>query len=140
MMSNFNNMQIPVAGSVVRVTTKHRNVMLSDPDPYMYNTYEGTVVPSERWVAPNTFSMSGDSKIAIRVIDPSFVHKIEVLSGKLAKAAVASGVRIFRVKSDKNTYTVTIQANRYKCTCVGFQFHRYCRHTKAVAAKLGAKK
>lgn len=133
-------MMVPTTGSVVRVTTKHRNVLLSDANPYVYRTYEGTVVPGERWVSPTAFCMTGDSRLAIRVIEPQFVDKIEVLSGKLAKQVAQSGVRVFRVKSDKNTYTVTIQTNRYKCTCVGFQFHRYCRHTKAVAAKLGVKK
>jgi len=130
-------MNIPNAGAVVRVTTRFRNNYLYDKSEYRYNTYEGTVVPNEKFDAPATFCMTGDARMPIRNIAMANVMKLEVLKGSARKVASQSGVRVFRVKSDKNVYTVTMQASRFQCTCVGFQYRRHCRHTKAVAAKVG---
>jgi hypothetical protein len=130
-------MNIPNPGAVIRVTTRYRNIYLYDTSEYRHNTYEGTVVSNEKFDQPATFCMTGDERMPIRNIDMSNVVKLELLTGSARKVAAKSGVRVFRVKSDKNVYTVTMQASRFQCTCVGFQYRRHCRHTKAVAAKVG---
>lgn len=130
-------MQIPSQGSVVRVTTRYRNSYIHDDAEFKYNTYEGTVVPNEKFDPPGSFCITGDSRMAIRNISLEQITDLVVLTGSARKVAAKSGVRVFRVKSGKNAYVVTMQAMRFQCNCIGFQYRRHCRHTKAVAAKVG---
>jgi hypothetical protein len=127
---------IPAVGSSVRVTTRFRNYYYktADQQPWNEQVYEGTVVPNERWDSSDSFCVTGDRIMPIRNISVRNVVKLEVLKGS-AKAA-ASGIRAFRVKSTKHTYLVTLNGTKLSCTCVGFQYHRNCRHAKAVAAKI----
>ena len=48
--------------------------------------------------------------------------------------------RHWKVKSKDNVYIVTLASEKWNCTCVGFQYHSNCRHSKAVAARISAKK
>jgi len=130
-------MQIPSPGSVIRVTTRYRNNYIFDDAEFKYNTYEGTVVPNEKFDQPGSFCMTGDGRMAIRNISLEQVTHLELLTGSARKVAAKSGIRVFRVKSGKNAYVVTMQATRFQCNCIGFQYRRHCRHTKAVAAKVG---
>ena len=133
---------IPTIGSVIRVTTRYRNYyyLTAKTQPWNEVTHDGTVVPSGKRDNPNTFCMTGDRLIPIRNIAVHNVVKLEVLKGSAEKSAAASGIRVFCVKSKKNQYTVTLNVTRYSCTCVGFQYHRSCRHTKAVAQKVKSEK
>ena len=49
-------------------------------------------------------------------------------------------VRVFHVKSKEKVYTVTFNKNSKQvvCACIGFNYRRYCKHSDAVAKKLGA--
>lgn len=49
---------------------------------------------------------------------------------------VVSNNRTWRVKSKNNTYIVTLEEDKFSCSCVGFQYHRKCRHANAVAEKV----
>jgi hypothetical protein len=138
-MVTDNMCSIPTVGSVIRVTTRHPNYyyLTAKSQPWTEITHEGTVVPGGKWDNPNTFCMTGDVHIAIRNIALHSVIQLEILKGSSRKVA-STGIRAFRVKSAKNSYTVTLNATRFSCTCVGFQYHRNCRHTKAVAKKLAS--
>ena len=114
-------MNIPTVGSTVRVQTR-------------WGKYEGLVIPNERWDSPGSFCLTGDRYIRSRNILPQNVLELEVISGSIQKLDTDS--RAWRVKSKSNTYVVTRVANKWNCDCVGFKYHRNCRHIKAVAAKV----
>lgn len=118
-------MLIPSIGSLIRLQT-------------VWGAYTGTVVPNEKWDPPGSFCMTGDEYISVRNIMLYNVRDLEVLRGEQARK-IQSGIRVFRVKNKGHEYTVTINNNKYSCTCVGFQYHRNCKHAKAVAAKVGKK-
>jgi len=128
----------PDVGSVVHVTTWFRNhyFLTADKQPFQDNTYEGTVLPAEKWDEPYTFNMTGIRGFPTRNISLQHVIKMDILGGK-AKRAVKSDIRVFKVESKSNVYTVTKDGAKYSCTCVGFQYHRTCKHSKAVHAKVG---
>lgn len=117
-------MLMPSVGSQIRVQT-------------LWGTYTGTVVPNEKWDPPGSFCMTGDEFISVRNIMAYNVRNLEVLKGEARK--LSAGIRVFRVKNKGHEYTVTVNNNKYSCTCVGFQYHRNCKHAKAVAAKVGKK-
>jgi hypothetical protein len=124
--------EIPNLGSVVRVTTKHIDSYLYAKEKFQYFTHEGTVVPSEKWVN-NGFTLTGDKNIKLRVVSLDSIEKIEYITGKGQKAKAMGGVRVFKVKSKSkgSTYMVTLQAGKFSCDCLGFQYRRNCRHTAA---------
>ena len=131
---------IPSVGSKIRVTTKHRNVyhVNSETTPYVLSTYEGTVLPENSGgrIPPNSFYMTGTDTFPVRCICLEFVTDIAVVSGSLSKLTTSAQVRAFCVKSDKQKYIVTVAANKYTCTCTGFQYRKNCRHIKAVENKV----
>lgn len=135
---------IPKAGESIRVAVESRNtnIFTYKEQPVLRREYEGVVVASDKWDRPNTFNMTGDQHIKVRNIYLGWVVHLEVVGGKTSKVDLPSGFRAFRVKSgsgDKE-YVVTVNGGRYECTCVGFQFRRNCRHTKAVAEKVKGSK
>ena len=48
-------------------------------------------------------------------------------------------IRVFNVKSKGKVYAVTFNKNSKQvvCGCIGFNYRRYCKHSDAVAKKLG---
>lgn len=114
-------MQAPRVGSVVRVRTK-------------FGEHVGTVVPNEKWDAPDTFCMTGDQYIRVRNIGLRYTLNIEYLKGTPTQDAV----RAFRVKStDGNReYTVIVRGSKVSCNCTGFTYHHKCKHAEAVKSKL----
>ena len=114
-------MQAPRVGSLIRVTTK-------------WGTYQGTVVPNEKWEKPDTFCMTGDYHIAVRNIALRNTINIEYLKG----APTQETVRAFRVKSTdgKRNYTVIVRGNKVSCNCTGFTYHQKCKHAEAVKRKI----
>lgn len=71
------------------------------------------------------FAISGSIKIPLM---PGQVVQ-DVMSWKASKLDV---VKTWKIKSSKpgNFYTVTKMGDYYKCQCVGFQYHKNCRHIK----------
>jgi hypothetical protein len=51
----------------------------------------------------------------------------------------SENVRVFNVKSKDKVYTVTFNKNSKQvvCGCIGFNYRRHCKHSDAVAKKLG---
>lgn len=137
---NTMNVKIPNPGSRVRVTTKHRNIYYLDylTKPFNLFTYEGVVLPAENRDHPYTFSITGDAKMTRRNIAIDNVVSIELLSGSLKESKMVDNVRVFKVKAKANIYTVIKNGSKYTCDCLGFQYRKNCRHTKAVHAKVAA--
>ena len=66
--------QIPNVGAVVRVTTKYPESYLFSKEQFVYHTHEGTVIPMPWTTATQTFAMTGDDIVKMRVIDISYVE------------------------------------------------------------------
>jgi hypothetical protein len=125
---------IPNVGSKVRVTTRFPNyyIYTYKDQPFVDDTYEGTVLPFQKGDKPGTFNMTGDKLMRSRNIAMSRVIKIEYLKGK----SVKSDVRSFVVKSKEKSYIVTIVGKRAECSCLGFQYRHKCKHSDAVLKKV----
>lgn len=136
-MTETNSFAIPNVGSRVKVTFKERNYyyFTYKTEPYKIVSYEGTVIHSEKWQKPTTFAMTGDSVTRKRVIDIASVHAIEYFSGS-AKPKIDGKLRSFIVKSKNNKYLVTLADRNFQCSCIGFSYHKNCKHIKAVAKKI----
>ena len=134
--------QIPNVGAVVRVTTKYPESYLFSKEPFVYHTHEGTVIPVPFTTAKQTFAMTGDNTVKMRVIDLSNVDKIEFISGTGTAAASSKKARIFKVesKSKGRAYNVVFNNGAYMCDCMGFQYRKSCRHMKAVQFTIKAEK
>lgn len=132
--------QIPRVGSRIRVTTRFPNHYYKTykESPFEFFTYEGTVLPLDSKNPTDSFNLTGDGTLHVRNISLSNISDLIVLKGSVVTRKIVDSVRAFRVKSkSKNReYVVTVSGNKYKCTCVGFQYHRYCKHTKAVFHKV----
>ena len=131
---------IPQVGKTVRVTTRHKNINLWVKGKFYSNTYEGTVLPSNKWDARNTFNMTGDSRTRTRVIALSSVTDLRVLSKTARFEKVnkteQNPIRAFKVKSGDKEYVVTYDGKKANCNCVGFMYRRKCKHSAAVVEKL----
>jgi hypothetical protein len=73
---------IPTVGSRVRVTTRHKEIFYWATKPYRDTTYEGEVVPSNKWDQPNTFKLhTGNPDWPASVISIDNVHDIVYVKG-----------------------------------------------------------
>lgn len=136
---DMDTVNIPEVGSVVRVTTRHQNhyYYTYKEQPYVDVTYEGTVLPNERWIKPGSFYMTGNEQfVRTRVIAMKNVVRMEIVKGKTVK----SNVRAFRVKSSnkKSEYLVTVVGKKVECNCPGFTYRHKCKHSAAVREKVAA--
>ena len=116
---------IPKVGSQVLVTTKHKNVILGG-DPFKLNQYRGTVIESAKWMKA--------------IINASYVSDVKYLKG--SGQVVNSSIRTFKVtsKSSGKDYIVTVSPGKVHCTCTGFEYRKYCKHSQAVSKKVSGEK
>lgn len=131
---------IPTVGSSIRVTTRHQNInyLTSETQPFVEYTYEGRVLAAMKHDQPYTFNMTGSGFVRERNIDINRVIKLEMLDGSAVRTiSKALGVRKFKVESKGKVYLVSKIDNKYSCTCVGFQYHRKCKHITGVHQKVG---
>lgn len=129
-------MNIPTVGSYVRVTVRYLNINAFETEQYKTETYEGKVVPNEKWDGPASFCMTGDKYIRVRNIRPDYVQNIEYISGSERKIDV-TGFRGFKVESKGKTYLVGVQHGRkFTCNCTGFGYRKTCSHVQAVAKRV----
>ena len=71
--------KIPDVGTKVRVTTRYPSYYIYDDIGYQESTYEGEVLPPERFFGPTQFKISGDGRMVFRVIDIRWVRELEIL-------------------------------------------------------------
>ena len=118
-------------GSQVEIQTQRPSIVLGRD--FDRHTYRGVVVQTPHWLDKNYVSVNtGNPEHPV-----SHIHKSVIVG--FVQPDVDVGIRVFRVtsKSKGKSYEVTVHAGRVSCDCVGFQFHRYCRHSTAVKTKLG---
>jgi hypothetical protein len=101
------------------------------PQPDVW-VFEGTVVPSYKWLNDRQFCMTGVEQMKIRVINMDLVNDIELLSGSMKE--VDTGVKVYEVAGSKgNKYIVTKNSKGWDCTCPGFQFRKACKHVSELS-------
>jgi SWIM zinc finger len=130
----------PEVGSKIRVTTRYRNHyhLTAESEPFVDNVYEGVVLPSWKHDEPYTFNMTGTRDFPERNISLNKVVDLKILNGKAAKKLEKNlTVKAFKVESKGKIYLVTKADTKYTCTCIGFQYHRKCKHVTAVHKKVG---
>jgi hypothetical protein len=85
-----------------------------------------------------TFNMTGSKDFPERNIALKNVVNLEILSGGKARLLEKNlEVKAYKVESKSKVYLVTKADTKYTCTCIGFQYHRKCKHVTAVHAKVG---
>lgn len=119
--------QVPAKDSKIKVSVRYSQGPRMIPPQPEVNVFEGTVVPSYKWLTDRQFCMTGDDTMKIRVIDMEFVKDIELLSGSMMD--VNTDVKVFEVSGSKgNKYIVTKNSKGWDCTCPGFTFRKTCKH------------
>ena len=124
---------IPSVGSKVEVITRHRDIFYFSQKEYSEYKYIGEVLSPPKWIEHNSFIISSDNpEIDFHVISATNVVDLKYISGKPDRE-VDNSTQIFKVKN----YTVLKSKSGYRCTCVGYQYHKKCKHITEVKEKAG---
>jgi hypothetical protein len=123
---------IPAVDSTVTLTFKYEGApsTLFKVPPAIDIT--GKVVATPHWVKdPACFALFvAGTPVPLRIINSKDVIAI---NGAKAKAKPEVKVETYTVKGSKgDEYTVTNEAGRWACTCVGFGFRKDCKHIQGV--------
>jgi len=98
--------QVPTKDSKVRVYVRYDMGPRMIPPQPDTQVFEGTVVPSYKWLTDRQFCMTGDDFIKVRVITMDMVRDIELLTGSMKN--VDTDVKVYEVAGSKgNKYIVT---------------------------------
>ena len=124
---------VPTKDSKVRVSVRYsQGPQMIPPQPNV-NVFEGTVVPSYKWLTDRQFCMTGDDTMKIRVIDINLVSDLELLSGSMNE--VDTEVIVYEIAGSKgNKYIVTKSNTGWDCNCPGFQFRKQCKHVSELSS------
>ena len=125
----------PQVGEIITVMTQYRTPVLNvGLDSHTYKKVP--VLSSESYDQPNSFRISADVPyMDVRVIDMSQTLA-DLIAGKAADVIDYDGTKVVSIKGSKgNEYTVTIDEDGAKCTCIGFSYRRQCRHLGEAAEK-----
>jgi hypothetical protein len=128
----------PKIGSIVKVTTRYPNSYYFSKEKYMYVVTAGQVVANDRLTPSDSFSITtGRKEFPIAIIANRNVIKIELPGKTLTQQIKKTAAKTWKVKSARSgeVYTVTNNNNAWSCTCVGFQYHRRCKHIVAKRGK-----
>ena len=129
---------IPKVGSIIKVTTRYPEINIFAKSKIRENVTAGVVVENDKLTPVGSFSITtGRKEYPVAIIAIRNVYKIEE-AGKTLKASIKKAApKVWKVKSSngKETYTVTNNAGSWSCTCVGFQYHRRCKHIVAKKGK-----
>lgn len=116
-------------GQTIEITTRYKSHYLYRTEEFNTNTYTGVVLANPKWLEhPN--------HVTIKTSD-GMTRIIDLVNVVGAMPTVSSDIRTFRVtsKSKGSQYIVTLEGNRTSCSCVGFQYRRFCKHSTAVSKK-----
>ena len=112
-------------GQTITITTRMKSHVIFDKG-FREHTHTGTIIPNPKWLE--------SSYITIRDVKTGETHMID-RSNIVGDMKISDdSARNFKVKSKikKSEYIVTYIDGKYSCSCIGFSFRRYCKHTKAV--------
>lgn len=107
-------------GSLVELKCRARSINLFSDEEYDYFTVKGTVIkPFYHTESKSVFVRTDDMDVPVRVI-----HHSLIVDSNL-KPAVEEDTKVIPV----GNYFVTVSGGKVSCTCVGFQYRRYCKHS-----------
>lgn len=130
----------PKIGSIVKVTTRYPETYLFSKEKYKYVITAGQVVANDRLTPVGYFSMTtGRKEYPVAMIAIHNVVKIETPTKTQTQNIKKSSAKTYKVKSSRGNevYTVTNNAGAWSCTCVGYQYHRRCKHILGLQKKGG---
>jgi len=128
-------MDMPQVGSTVELVLDDSFVSgyLADDSKRLASstiTLQGTVVATPKWMQSVADLTILNSKTKVYNYIPAY--KIMSIGGIKVDRPKATADKIYSVTSSKTgeVYTVTQsgRTNKWHCTCIGFQFHKKCRH------------
>lgn len=110
-------------GTRVKLEVRGRSNLLTSKTGYEVSTIEGTVVKTPSYVEYEA--------VAVKTGNPNFPLSIVKLSNIVGyvPAEGKQEVQTYSVVSGPNTYIVTVESGNVSCSCIGFQFRRYCKHS-----------
>ncbi len=130
--------QIPKIGTYVKVTTEHPDIFIFSKNKNRKNITIGQIVPNDKFDPIDSFCITtGKPEFPIAVIALRNVVSIEV-SKKILKQKIQKTLpKTWKVRSSKKKdyYTVMLDNNFWSCSCIGFQYHRRCKHVKLIKEK-----
>lgn len=130
--------KVPKINSVVKVVTRYPNTYIFSKEKFVEHVTVGMVVPNDRFTPPGSFEMTtGRREYPVAIIALSNVISIEEPGKKQVASVKKTAPKTWTVRSSngKDVYTVTLHNQTWKCTCVGFQFHRRCKHIDSKKCK-----
>lgn len=110
-------------GSLVKLTVRHRSNYLYSKTGYDEFFIEGTVVKTPSWVEYDAVAVNTGNKDF-----PLSIIALDKIVGFTPSRQIKE-VETHQIVSGANTYTVTVDSGKVSCSCVGFQFRRYCKHS-----------
>lgn len=128
----------PKIGSFVTVTTRYPETYIFATNKFRDVVTTGKIIENDRLTPVGSFSITtGKKDFPVAVIAIRNVIKIESAGKTLTNSIKKNAVKTWKVKSSKGNeiYTVTNNGGSWSCTCVGFQYHRRCKHILAKKGK-----
>jgi len=125
-------------GETVTVEMPNFSAVLTGPNAHLDSkTFKvtGKVIAPPAWLKDKEhFALFvADSPVPVRVFDRRRVISID---GIQVSQEIDTSIRSFAIKGSKGEYyTVLASKNAWTCTCVGFQFRKYCKHIDEAKSK-----
>ena len=119
---------------MIEVSVTNRFAMMGQI--FCYNPsierFVGELLPNPKHIGDDCITLSSpDPFLKYRVIQKRDIISIGGIEYKHEPVPMSS---TWNVKGSKgNEYIVTLSNGHYSCTCVGFIFHKICKHIKSVA-------
>ena len=91
-----NAIQLPSANSLVKVTTKHRNInyFTCKEHPFQFFTVEGVVIPNSKFADANTISIkTGNKDFPVSEITIRNIVDIEIINGKMTNSTKSYNIK-----------------------------------------------
>lgn len=130
--------RLPEVGSIVEVTTRHKSHHYFSSEEFEEYTYLGVVIQNPKWIEFNSFALTtGNPDVDYHIVSANNVVDIQYLEGYPGRELnKSSSVETFKIKD----YTVTKNKSSYSCTCVGYHYHRKCKHITQIVEQLAMEK
>lgn len=109
-------------GTHVKLNVRFRSNYLFSETGYDESIIEGTVVKTPSYIEYDA--------VAVKTDNPEFPFSVVPLRSVVGYVpSVDNSIETHEVVSGANTYLVTVKGGKVSCSCVGFQFRRYCKHS-----------
>lgn len=121
---------LPKPGSIIEVVTRFKSIYYFSKEKFEEDRYIGIVLKSPKWIEYNSFVLdTGNPEVDFHIISSNYVVDIQYLEGEPGEEIlIPQKTEFFKIKD----YTVTKAKSGYSCTCVGYHYHRKCKHITQV--------